>query len=250
MVGIDAIKKGTIPTHIAIIMDGNGRWAKQQQKDRIEGHQAGAGALRSALDGCLSVGVKYLTVYAFSLENWNRSPKEVEALMYLFMQACRNELDNLMQNNIRFRAIGKLEMLNEECLSILKETEEKTKNNTALTLAVAISYGSQWEIAYAAKTIAEQVMLGKLATHNIDESLFATYLTTKFMPNPDLLIRTSGEFRISNFLLWQLAYSELYFTDVFWPDFTKEELYKAIADYQLRERRFGKTSEQIQSDAK
>jgi len=250
MVVLDAIKKGTIPTHIAIIMDGNGRWAKQQQKDRIEGHQAGADALRSVLEGCLSAGVKYLTVYAFSLENWHRSPKEVEALMYLFIQACRNELDNLMQNNIRFRAIGKLDMLNEECLDILKETEEKTKNNTDLTLVVAISYGSQWEIAHAAKAIAEQVHSGKITPQNIDENLFSTYLTTHFMPDPDLLIRTSGEFRISNFLLWQLAYSELYFTDVFWPDFTKEELYKAIADYQLRERRFGKTSEQIQAAAK
>ena len=241
----DAIKKGAIPTHVAVIMDGNGRWAKQRQKERIEGHQAGAEALRSTLEGCLEAGIQYLTVYAFSLENWNRSQDEVDALMYLFVQACHNELDNLMQNNIRFRAIGKLDRLNEECLNILKETEEKTKDNTALTLVIAISYGSQWEIAHAAKTIAEQACSGQIAPQNIDENLFAAYLTTNFMPNPDLLIRTSGEFRISNFLLWQLAYAELYFTEIFWPDFTKEELYTAIADYQLRERRFGKTSEQI-----
>jgi len=245
MAELDAIKKGAIPTHVAIIMDGNGRWAKQRHKERIEGHQAGAEALRSTLEGCLAAGVKYLTVYAFSLENWNRSPKEVDALMYLFVQSCRNELDNLMQNNIRFRAIGKLDRLNAECLNILEETEEKTKNNTDLTLAIAISYGSQWEITHAAKTIAEQVQSGQINPQSIDESLFSTYLTTNFMPNPDLLIRTSGEFRVSNFLLWQLAYSELYFTDVLWPDFSKEELYCAIADYQLRERRFGRTSEQI-----
>ena len=247
MATLDDIKKGAIPASVAIIMDGNGRWAKQREKERIEGHQAGAKALRAALEGCLSAGVKYLTVYAFSLENWNRSREEVEALMYLFIQSCRNELDNLMQNNIRFRAIGKWDMLSEECLNVLKETEEKTKNNTDLTLVVAISYGSQWEIAHAAKAIAEEVHCGQLTPQSIDENLFSTYLTTNFMPNPDLLIRTSGEFRISNFLLWQLAYSELYFTDIFWPDFTKEELYKAIANYQMRERRCGKTSEQIKN---
>jgi len=246
MATLDDIKKGEIPAHIAVIMDGNGRWAKQKGKERIEGHQAGAAALRSTLEGCLAAGVKYLTVYAFSLENWNRTPDEVDALMYLFVQTCCNELDTLMQNNIRFRAIGKLDMLNQECLEKLRETEEKTKQNTALTLVVAISYGSQWEIANAAKTIAEKVATQQINPQDIDETLFSSYLTTHFMPNPDLLIRTSGEFRISNFLLWQLAYTELYFTDVFWPDFTKEELYSAIASYQLRERRIGKTSEQIQ----
>jgi undecaprenyl diphosphate synthase len=250
MNGLEELKRGIIPTHVALIMDGNGRWAKQRQKQRIEGHQAGAEALRSTLEGCLSVGIQYLTVYAFSLENWHRAPEEVEALMYLFVQACHNELDNLMQNNIRFRAIGKLDMLNEECFNKLKETEEITQNNTALTLVVAISYGAQWEIAHAAKTLAQEACLGKINPQDIDEQLFASYLTTHFMPNPDLLIRTSGELRISNFLLWQLAYAELYFTDVFFPDFTKEELYKALADFQQRERRFGKTSEQIKGTAK
>jgi len=245
MIRLDDIKKGEIPAHVAIIMDGNGRWAKQRGKERIEGHQAGAEALRSTLEGCLAAGVKYLTVYAFSLENWNRTQDEVNALMYLFVQSCHNELDNLMQNNIRFRAIGKLDMLSEECFNKLKETEEKTKQNTALTLVVAISYGSQWEIVNAAKAIAEQAYAQQLNPQTIDENTFSSYLTTHFMPNPDLLIRTSGEFRISNFLLWQLAYSELYFTPVLWPDFTKEELYSAIASYQLRERRFGKTSEQV-----
>jgi len=245
MICLDELKRGEIPAHAAVIMDGNGRWAKQRGKERIEGHQAGAAALRQMLEGCLTVGVKYLTVYAFSIENWQRSPQEVEALMYLFVQSCRNELDNLMQNNIRFRAIGKLDMLSGECFQILKETEEKTQNNSALTLTVAISYGSQWEIAHAAKNIAEDVSSGKITVKDIDENLFSQYLTTSFMPNPDLLIRTSGELRISNFLLWQLAYSELYFTPVYFPDFTKEEFYKAIAEYQKRERRFGKTSEQV-----
>ena len=250
MIALDQIKKGDVPTHIAVIMDGNGRWAKQRQKQRIEGHQAGAEALRSVLEGCLSAGVKYLTVYAFSLENWNRPQEEVHALMSLFVQACCNELDNLMQNNIRFKTIGNINLLNEDCFTKLKETEEKTQNNTALTLSVAISYGAQWEIAHAAKTMAQDACCGKITVDSINEQLFSTYLTTHFMPNPDLLIRTSGEFRISNFLLWQLAYSELYFTDVFWPDFSKEELYRAIVDYQHRERRFGKTSEQIQFDVK
>jgi undecaprenyl diphosphate synthase len=245
MVELDAIKKGAIPAHVAVIMDGNGRWAKQRGKERIEGHQAGADALRSTLEGCLSVGVKYLAVYAVSLENWNRTQEEVSALMYLFVQACHNELDNLMQNNIRFRAIGKLDLLDKECFDKLKETEEKTKQNTALTLVVAISYGSQWEIVNATKTIAEMAVNQQINPQNIDENLFSSCLTTHFMPNPDLLIRTSGEFRISNFLLWQIAYSELYFTEVLWPDFSKDELYRAIASYQLRERRFGKTSEQV-----
>ena len=245
MVSLEDIKSKPVPEHVALIMDGNGRWAKQRSQQRLEGHKQGVFALRSTLEGCLSAGVKYLTVYAFSIENWNRSPEEVGGLMDLFVQSCHAELDNLNENNIRFRAIGKLDMLSEECYKKLKITEEKTENNTALTLAIAISYGSRWEIANAAKLIAEDVKSNKIKSEQIDEHLFAHYLTTNFMPNPDLLIRTSGEFRISNYLLWQIAYAELYFTDVLWPDFTKEELYKAIADFQKRERRFGKTSEQL-----
>ena len=240
MINLDDTKTKLVPEHIAVIMDGNGRWAKQQGKQRLEGHRQGASALKNVLEGCLLAGVKYLTVYAFSIENWNRSPEEVKSLMELFVKSCHTEIENLNTNNIRFRAIGNLELLNDECLQELKSTEEKTKKNTALTLVVAISYGSQWEIVHAAKQIAEDVQNGQLQSSQIDEQLFSKYLTTNFMPNPDLLIRTSGECRISNFLLWQIAYSELYFTDILWPDFTKEELFKAIADYQKRERRFGK----------
>ncbi len=250
MVSLEDIKSKPIPEHIAVIMDGNGRWAKQRSQQRLEGHRQGALALRRVLEGCLSVGVKYITVYAFSIENWNRSPEEVGGLMELFIEYCHNELSTLNDNNIRFRAIGKLDMLSSECYQKLKVTEEKTKGNTALTLVIAISYGSRWEITHAAKQIAEDVKSGNIQSEQIDETLFSNYLTTNFMPDPDLLIRTSGEYRISNYLLWQIAYTELYFTDVLWPDFTKEELYKAIADFQKRERRFGKTSEQINEGLK
>jgi undecaprenyl diphosphate synthase len=245
MISLEDIKLKAVPEHIAIIMDGNGRWAKQRQKQRLEGHIEGAAALRSTLEGCLSAGVKYLTVYAFSLENWNRSPQEVEGLMDLFVKSCHTEIDNLNNNNIRFRAIGKLELLSDKCYQELIATEEKTKDNTALTLVVAISYGSRWEIVNAAQQLAKEIEARKIKSEEINEALFAKYLKTDFMPDPDLLIRTSGEYRISNYLLWQIAYTELYFTNVLWPDFTKEELYKAIADFQQRERRFGKTSEQI-----
>jgi undecaprenyl diphosphate synthase len=245
MIDLELLKSKNIPSHVAVVMDGNGRWAKQKGKPRLEGHQKGAAALRNTLEGCLFLGVKYLTVYAFSIENWNRSPEEVTGLMELFVKSCHSEIDNLMQNNIRFRAIGKLDMLSGECLKELRATEEITKNNIKLTLNVAISYGSRWEITNAAQEIAEKVQAGKLNPSTINEQLFASYLTTSYMPDPDLLIRTSGEYRISNFLLWQLAYAEFYFTEVLWPDFTTEDFYEAIADYQKRERRFGKTSEQI-----
>lgn len=245
MIDLELLKSKNVPGHVAIVMDGNGRWAKQKGKPRLEGHQNGAAALQNALEGCLSLGVKYLTVYAFSIENWNRSPEEVRGIMELFVKSCHSEIDNLMQNNIRFRAIGKLDMLSEECLKELGATEEVTKNNTKLTLNVAISYGSRWEITNAARKIAYKVQAEKLNPEYIDEQLFASYLVTSYMPDPDLLIRTSGEYRISNFLLWQIAYTEFYFTDVLWPDFTTEDFYKAIADYQNRERRFGKASEQI-----
>ncbi len=245
MIDLELLKSKNIPKHVAVVMDGNGRWAKQKGKPRLEGHSQGAVALRNTLDACLKTGVKYLTVYAFSIENWDRSPEEVTGLMELFVKSCHSEIDNLMQNNIRFHAIGKLEMLGKECLEELRVTEEKTKDNTALILNVAISYGSRWEIMNAAQEIAKKVQAGQLNPSTIDEQLFASYLTTSYMPDPDLLIRTSGEYRISNFLLWQIAYTEFYFTDVLWPDFTTEEFYKAIADYQKRERRFGKMTEQI-----
>jgi undecaprenyl diphosphate synthase len=250
MSSFEEIKLDTVPQHIAIIMDGNGRWAKQRQQQRLEGHIQGASALKSTLEGCLAAGVKYLTVYAFSLENWDRSPQEIAGLMDLFVNYCRTEVDNLNRNNIRFRAIGKLDMLNETCYRELKITEEKTKDNTALTLTVSISYGSRWEIVNAAQHLAKEIECQKIKSEQINEQLFTQYLTTNFMPDPDLLIRTSGEYRISNYLLWQIAYTELYFTDVLWPDFTKEELYKAIVDFQKRERRYGKTSEQINHELK
>ena len=245
MISLENIKSKPIPEHIALIMDGNGRWAKQRSLQRLEGHKQGVFALKSTLEGCLSVGVKYLTVYAFSIENWNRSPKEVNGLMDLFVHACHAEIDNLNQNNIRFCAIGNLDMLSEQCYENLKLTEDKTKNNTALTLIIAISYGSRWEIANAAKQIAEDVKTQKIKSEQINEQLFSNYLTTSSFPDPDLLIRTSGEYRISNYLLWQIAYSELYFTNILFPDLTKEDIYKAIANFQARERRFGKTSEQV-----
>lgn len=250
MISLEDIKSNPVPNHIAIIMDGNGRWAKQRQQQRIDGHIQGASALKNTLEGCLAAGVKYLTVYAFSLENWNRSPLEVEGLMDLFVRYCHTEVDNLNKNNIRFRAIGKLDMLNDECYQTLRITEQKTEQNSALTLTIAISYGSRWEIVNAAQQLAKEVEAHRIKSEQIDERLFTNYLMTDFMPDPDLLIRTSGEYRISNYLLWQIAYTELYFTDVLWPDFTKEELYKAIADFQRRERRFGKTSEQIKDTAK
>ncbi|MDR1458668.1 MAG: isoprenyl transferase [Bacteroidales bacterium] len=250
MISLESIKSNPVPNHIAVIMDGNGRWAKQRRQQRLDGHIQGASALKNTLEGCLAAGVKYLTVYAFSIENWNRSPLEVGGLMDLFVKYCHSELDNLNRNNIRFRAIGKLDMLSNECYQTLKATEEKTKNNTALTLVVAISYGSRWEIVNAAQQLAKKVETRQLKSEQINEQLFINYLTTDFMPDPDLLIRTSGEYRLSNYLLWQIAYTELYFTNVLWPDFTKEELYKAIADFQKRERRFGKTSDQIKDKPK
>ncbi len=201
MIDLELLKSKNIPKHVAVVMDGNGRWAKQKGKPRLEGHSQGAVALRNTLDACLKTGVKYLTVYAFSIENWDRSPEEVTGLMELFVKSCHSEINNLMQSNIRFRAIGKLEMLGKECLEELRVTEEKTKDNTALILNVAISYGSRWEIMNAAREIAKKVQAGQLNPSTIDEQLFASYLTTSYMPDPDLLIRTSGEYRISKFFI-------------------------------------------------
>lgn len=245
MTSIAEIKKHTIPRHIAIIMDGNGRWAKAQNKERLEGHRQGAVALRATLEGAVELGVKYLTVYAFSIENWNRTREEVSGLMHLFVQTCALELPALQKHNIRFKAIGNMDMLGEDCRNSIRTMEESTASNTALTLVVAISYGSRWEIANAAKLIARQAQQGNLDADDVNEDLFSQYLLTRTIPDPDLLIRTSGEYRISNYLLWQIAYAELYFTNTYWPDFNKETLYEAVADYQKRERRFGKTSEQL-----
>ncbi|MBO4739003.1 MAG: isoprenyl transferase [Bacteroidales bacterium] len=242
---LDEIKAGIIPKHIALIMDGNGRWAKQKNQPRLFGHQQGAVAVRETLEGALLCGVKCITIYAFSIENWNRPQDEVNGLMHLFIKACEDELPNLQEKNIAFKAIGNLSLLNQDCLASLQKVEQATANNKALLLQVAISYGARWEITNAAKNMAKDIMANKINIDAVDENLFGKYLLTDSNNDPDLLIRTSGEYRISNFLLWQLAYSELYFTNCYWPDFNKEELWKAIADYQKRERRFGKTSEQI-----
>ena len=241
----ESIIKERLPKHIAIIMDGNGRWAKQQGNARIFGHRNAIKAVRDVCEGCAELGVGYLTLYAFSTENWNRPKMEVTALMDLLVSTINSETETLIKNNIRLNAIGRLTDLPEKVLTNLKEAIDKTKNNTGLTLTLALSYSSKMEMVDAFRKIAADVKNGKLEPGSIDDKIIGQALYTSDMPDPDLLIRTSGELRISNFMLWQLAYSELYFTPTFWPDFDKEELYKAIVDYQQRERRFGMTSEQL-----
>lgn len=241
----DKIDLDRLPQHIAVIMDGNGRWAKKQGKLRVFGHQNGVGAVRAVSEACAELGVKYLTLYAFSTENWNRSQIEVDALMKLLSKTIAEEVKTLNDNNIRLNAIGDLSRLPKYNYDALMKAMEDTKNNDRMTLTLCLSYSGRWEIVQAAKSLAEKVKSGELDVEQIDDRCFSDFLSTKGMPDPELLIRTSGEERISNFLLWQLAYSEFYFTDKFWPDFGKEDLYQSIADYQSRERRFGKTSEQI-----
>ncbi len=234
-----------IPEHIAIIMDGNGRWAKGKGKLRIFGHQGGVNSVREVSEGCAELGVKYLTLYAFSTENWNRPRAEVSALMTLLVKTIKKETHTLMKNNIRLDVIGDRGMLPNDCNLELDEAIETTANNTGMTLILALSYSSRWDMVHAVKQIGIQIKNGNLDIDQINEDVISSSLTTHKFPNPDLMIRTSGEMRISNFLLWELAYSELYFTPVLWPDFKKEDLYQAIVDYQSRERRFGKTSEQL-----
>lgn len=241
----DKIDFGRLPHHVAVIMDGNGRWAKKQGKMRIFGHQNGVAAVRAVSEACAELGVKYLTLYAFSTENWNRSKIEVDALMKLLSKTIAEEVKTLNDNNIRLKAIGDLTRLPKYNYDALMKAIEDTKNNDRMTLTLCLSYSGRWEITHAVRSLAEKVLSGELKLEQIDENCFSNFLNTKDMPDPELLIRTSGEERISNFLLWQLAYSEFYFTDKFWPDFNKEDLYEAIVNYQNRERRFGKTSEQI-----
>ena len=241
----DTIIKERLPRHIAIIMDGNGRWAKQQGNARIFGHKNALNAVRAVCEGCAELGVGYLTLYAFSTENWNRPKMEVMALMDLLVSAINTETDTLIKNNIRLNAIGRLTDLPEKVRTNLMEAIDRTKNNTGLTLTLALSYSSKVEVVDAVRKIAIDVETGKIPADSINGDTVSRSLYTCGMPDPDLLIRTSGEYRISNFMLWQLAYSELYFTPTLWPDFDKEDLYKAIIDYQQRERRFGMTSEQI-----
>lgn len=226
-------------------MDGNGRWAKQQGNARLFGHKNAIRAVREVCEGCAELGVGYLTLYAFSTENWNRPKVEVVGLMDLLVSTINTETETLIRNNIRLNAIGRLQDLPEKVYASLRGAIERTKANTGMTLTLALSYSSKVEIVDAVKNIATAVKNGELKVEEIDDQIFSQKLYTCGMPDPDLLIRTSGELRISNFLLWQMAYSELYFTPAFWPDFNKEELYRAIVDYQQRERRFGKTSEQL-----
>ncbi|WP_294720528.1 isoprenyl transferase [Prevotella sp.] len=235
-----------IPEHIAVIMDGNGRWATERGKERSYGHQAGVETVRRITSECTRLGVKYLTLYTFSTENWNRPADEVAALMGLVLTALEDEL--FMKNDVRFQVIGDIDRLPEVVQDKLQETIDHTANNKAMTMTIALSYSSRWEITRAVKNISTLVAEGKLKTEDITEELISRNMTTNFMPDPDLLIRTGGELRISNYLLWQIAYSELYFCDTYWPDFAEEDLHKAIASYQNRQRRFGKTEEQVESE--
>jgi len=234
-----------LPAHIAIIMDGNGRWASQHGKERISGHQQGVESVRSVLEAASELGIKYLTIYAFSTENWGRPDDEVTALMGIMVQSLNDETDTLLKNNIRMRAIGDFTRLSDDVNERLSETIRLTSTSTGLNLVVALSYSSRWEITDAARKMAVDINNGSLKNESVNESEFEKYLNTYGIPDPDLMIRTSGELRISNFLLWQLAYAELYFTEKLWPDFRKEDFYDAIIDFQKRERRFGKTSGQI-----
>lgn len=235
-----------IPEHIAVIMDGNGRWATERGKERSYGHQAGVETVRRITSECTRLGVKYLTLYTFSTENWNRPADEVAALMGLVLTALEDEL--FMKNDVRFQVIGDIDRLPEVVQDKLQETIDHTANNKAMTMTIALSYSSRWEITRAVKNISTLVAEGKLKPEDITEELISRNMTTNFMPDPDLLIRTGGELRISNYLLWQIAYSELYFCDTYWPDFAEEDLHKAIASYQNRQRRFGKTEEQVESE--
>ncbi len=239
------IDPNNVPRHIAIIMDGNGRWAKQKGEMRTFGHASGVEAVREALTGASELGVKHLTLYAFSTENWNRPKEEVDALMNLLVQTIVAEIDELNQNGVRLKAIGDIENLPDGCQEALEKGFEATKNNDRIELILALSYSSRWEIEQAVKTIAQEFHDKKISLDEINQDLISSNLSTNGIPDPELLIRTSGETRISNFLLWQLAYTELHFTPVLWPDFKAEHLYKAILDYQGRERRFGMVSEQI-----
>ncbi len=234
-----------MPQHIAIIMDGNGRWAKGRGKFRIFGHQNGVSTVKTITEACAELGVKYLTLYAFSTENWNRPAIEVRALMELLVDTMRKELPTLMENGIKLSFIGNQSDLPVKCQKQIEVTMEETKHNTRMNLVLALSYSAKWDLVQAIKNISNDAMNGKINVADINDSLVDSYLSTHWMPHPELLIRTSGEKRISNFLLWEIAYSELYFTDKLWPDFTKEDLYDAIYDFQNRERRFGKTSEQL-----
>jgi undecaprenyl diphosphate synthase len=244
---LDSINKETLPKHLAIIMDGNGRWAKQHGLLRVMGHENGTKSVRQVVEASTKIGIENLTLYAFSTENWNRPKLEVDTLMNLLIKSLKKELPTLLENNIKLNTIGNFEKLPKNAQSELLEVLNKTKQNNRMTLTLALSYGSREELISAVKAISDKVKNNIISTETIDESIINQHLYTHNLPDVDLVIRTSGEHRISNFLLWQIAYAELYFTDVLWPDFTENHLYEAIISYQKRERRFGKTSEQIKS---
>lgn len=244
----NSIKTSHTPQHIAVIMDGNGRWAIERGKERSYGHQAGVDTVRRITSECVRLGVKYLTLYTFSTENWNRPSDEIAALMGLVLTALEDEI--FMKHNVRFLVIGDIDRLPEAVKEKLQETMAHTAGNKAMTMVVALSYSARWEITKATKLIAQQIEEGKLKSEEITEDTIAQNLSTGMIPDPDLLIRTGGELRISNFLLWQIAYSELYFCDTYWPDFNEADLHKAIESYQTRQRRYGKTEAQVEEEQK
>ena len=239
----DQIDQGNLPNHIAIIMDGNGRWAKKKGAARIFGHRNAIQAVKDVTEACGELGIKYLTLYAFSTENWGRPKDEVDGLMELLVNTLKKEIGNLMEKQVRLKTIGDISLLPMPCQRNLQEATDATNNNTGLNVLLALNYSGRWEIAKAARQVAEQVLMGKIQIENIDEKKFSEYLETSGVPDPELLIRTGGELRVSNFLLWQIAYTELYITKTLWPDFRKEDLYEAIFSFQHRERRFGKILE-------
>ena len=241
----DKLNKEKLPKHVAIIMDGNGRWAKKRGKARVFGHKKGVETVHKIVEAAGEIGIEYLTLYAFSTENWNRPKDEVDSLMMLLVSTIKSEINTLIKNNVRLLTIGNSNDLPKKVNKKINEAIDKTKNNTGLNLVIALSYSSRWEIINAVKNIGNQIQQKKINVEDINNELFDKFLTTSKIPDPELLIRTSGEYRISNFLLWQIAYSELYFTNKLWPDFEKEDFFEAISNYQSRERRFGKTSEQI-----
>lgn len=246
----EKIDTDNVPKHVAIIMDGNGRWAKQRGENRLYGHNSGVKSVREVLKASQKIGVKYLTLYTFSTENWNRPKDEVDGLMNLFVKTITAEVEELHQNGVRINVIGNIKQMPTLAQEALNGAMEYTKNNTGITLTLALSYSSRWEIIEAVKQIAQDVEAKKITTQQINESLFESHLATNAIPDPELVIRTSGENRISNFLLWQIAYSEFYFTETLWPDFKEENYFEAILSYQNRERRFGKTGEQIKEESK
>ncbi|NLZ95097.1 MAG: isoprenyl transferase [Bacteroidales bacterium] len=245
---LEKINSKKVPSHISIIMDGNGRWAMERGLDRSRGHQEGVVAVRRVVEAAIYANVNFLTVYAFSTENWNRPDEEVDALMDLMVHAILKETPDLIKQGVRLMTIGDYERLPQKTKKTLDESLEQTKNGKNITLVLALSYSSKWEITHAVRNMIKDIENSKLSSDDLCEDLISSYLSTKGIPDPDLLIRTGGEQRISNFLLWQLAYTELYFTNTYWPDFNDEHLYKAIFEFQSRERRFGKTSEQIEKE--